>query len=240
MNYKIIPYDYKKKTQLPHTHNEYEIIFYTTGKGTFHTPKKNHPIKTGRIVVIPPGFIHYTTTDSELQCLVLRGSMPLLSNISSVKILTDNERHEVEFLMRMIYENRSGNTEYLSALRNALFHFILKSLKTASNIGLAVNKIISDIVNNFQDSSISLNLLLGKSNYAEDYIRAQFKKIVGKTPTAFLNNIRIQYACDLIEEYKDSLSLSEISEKCGYTDYVCFSKKFKQLTGMSPRTYKNK
>ena len=37
--------------------------------------------------------------------------------------------------------------------------------------------------------------------------------------------------------YINSMSLNEISEKCGYTDYVYFSRKFKQVMGMSPRNY---
>ena len=32
-------------------------------------------------------------------------------------------------------------------------------------------------------------------------------------------------------------ALIEIAEKCGYTDYVYFSKKFKSVTGVAPRTY---
>ena len=77
-----------------------------------------------------------------------------------------------------------------------------------------------------------------ESGYAEDYIRAHFKRITGKTPNEFLSGIRIKRACFLIETYRDSLSLSQISEQCGYTDYVYFSKKFKSVTGMSPKEYK--
>ena len=38
--------------------------------------------------------------------------------------------------------------------------------------------------------------------------------------------------------YQDNLSLSEIAEKCGYLDYVYFSKKFKSVMGLSPREYR--
>jgi len=42
----------------------------------------------------------------------------------------------------------------------------------------------------------------------------------------------------LIDLYRSTLSLQEIAERCGYTDYVYFSKKFKEVTGVSPRDYK--
>jgi AraC-like DNA-binding protein len=37
--------------------------------------------------------------------------------------------------------------------------------------------------------------------------------------------------------YGKSVSLTEVAEKCGFTDYVYFSKKFKAVTGIAPRTY---
>ena len=37
--------------------------------------------------------------------------------------------------------------------------------------------------------------------------------------------------------YGKTVPLTEIAEKCGYTDYVYFLKKFKSITGVAPRTY---
>lgn len=79
-----------------------------------------------------------------------------------------------------------------------------------------------------------------KSGYAEDYIRNRFKAKTGKTPTQFLTDIRIKRACFLIEVYKSSYSLTEISEQCGFTDYIYFSKRFKSITGFSPAEYKKR
>lgn len=57
--------------------------------------------------------------------------------------------------------------------------------------------------------------ILNKSGYAEDYIRARFKYITGKTPVEFLSKVRISHACVLMDTYKSALTLNEISEKCG-------------------------
>ena len=40
------------------------------------------------------------------------------------------------------------------------------------------------------------------------------------------------------DEAEETLTFpAEIAEKCGYTDYVYFSRRFKQITGISPREY---
>ena len=103
----------------------------------------------------------------------------------------------------------------------------------------SVKKITAEISQNAFDPQIDLTLILSKSGYSEDYVRSYFKKIAGKTPNEFLTDIRIKHACFLIDIYKNTISLSEISERCGYLDYIYFSKKFKSVMGMSPREYRN-
>jgi YesN/AraC family two-component response regulator len=41
----------------------------------------------------------------------------------------------------------------------------------------------------------------------------------------------------MIDLYGGVLNMSEIAEKCGYTDYVYFSRSFKEVKGLSPREY---
>ena len=103
----------------------------------------------------------------------------------------------------------------------------------------AVQEIVFEISQGSFDSQIDLALILSESGYSEDYIRSCFKKITGKTPNEFLTDIRIKNACFLIDIYKNKISLSEISERCGYLDYIYFSKRFKSVMGMSPREYRN-
>ena len=85
-----------------------------------------------------------------------------------------------------------------------------------------VKEIVFEISQQAFDSQIDLAFILSKSGYSEDYIRSCFKKITGKTPNEFLTDIRIKHACFLIDIYKNKISLSEISERCGYLDYIYF------------------
>ena len=116
-------------------------------------------------------------------------------------------------------------------------YFVLEKLKIEDSINIEINKLIKEITRNFHDCNIDLKALLKKSGYAEDYIRSRFKEITGKTPKSFLKNVRIKHACYLIEIYADKIPLTQICEQCGYVDYIYFSKKFKEVTGISPREY---
>ena len=139
----------------------------------------------------------------------------------------------------MIHANRLANREYVAALTNAFFHFLLENITLENDIFLAVKTIIEAINDNFYDSTIDLKALLNNSGYSEDYIRAQFKKVTGKTPTEFLTKVRIDHACHLIDLFKNTQTLADVAEKCGYSDYVYFSRRFKQVTGISPKEWRD-
>ena len=116
--------------------------------------------------------------------------------------------------------------------------FLLSNLKFDDNVDVAINNIIAKISNSAFDSSFNLAEVLSQSGYAKDYIRNQFKLKTGKTPTRFLTELRINHARYLIDLYKESISLLQISEQCGFVDYIYFSKRFKQLVGVSPIKYR--
>ena len=146
--------------------------------------------------------------------------------------------NEGRTLASLIYDNRFRSDEYLEVLISAYLHFLLKYIKVNKHSENIIKKIIFEISNRFADSELNLALLLQKSGYAEDYARALFKELTGKTPNVFLTELRIKHACFLIDVYGNSLSLGQIAEQCGYLDYIYFSKKFKEIMNVSPRKYK--
>jgi len=239
MEFQINYAEYSQNEYPLHKHNYYEIIAYTSGCGQFHSNTADFSVAQGTIVVVPPGVMHGTKPLGELRSLYVGGEFAQVFNFTAPVLLRDNAEQEGLALAGMIYRNRYENGDYLLALCNAYTHFIMQNLKMEDGIGLAVKDIIHGIMEHFHDVDIDLRMLLMQSGYAEDYIRAQFKRITGKTPNGFLTEVRMKHACYLIDIYKNVLSLADIAEQCGYTDYVYFSRRFKQTMGVSPHKYKN-
>lgn len=220
-----------------HKHNCYEIIFYRKGEGTFYFSEKSIPISSGKFIIVPPEIVHASRYTEDAETIFVNGDFKHIFSFNSPAVVMDDDEKSGEFFMKMIYENRFSNPEYLSALSNALAHFLMQNIKTEKSISVVLKDIVTQISDNFHDSNIDVCEILNKSGYSEDYIRAQFKAHTGKTPIEFLTEMRIAHARYLIESYKESLQLSEIAEKCGYTDYIYFSRKFKQIMGMAPKEY---
>ena len=222
----------------PHKHKNHEIIVYIKGTGTLYVDGDRINITPGKMVVIPPGTTHYSVNDEDyFERIYISGDFEHIFKSTSVLEVIDNTKKEGLSLAKIIYDNRFANREYKTALINAFAHFLLSSIKIESDIFTSIKTIVDEITDNFNKYDIDLCSILNNSGYSEDYVRAQFKKVTGNTPTEFLTKTRISHACYLIDMYKNSISLNEISEKCGYNDYVYFSRKFKQIMGVSPREY---
>ena len=222
-----------------HTHKNYEIMMYLEGEGYMNTDRGRVPFSPGTIIIVPPNIRHGSVSQSGFKNISIEGEFDRCLHFNEVKKLVDNELQEGKTLASIIYANRYGKSTYINSLCSAYICFLMEQFEFDSAIQKSVQKVISEISQNAFDSQIDLALILRESGYSEDYIRSCFKKITGKTPSEFLTDIRIKHACFLIDIYKNKISLSEISERCGYLDYIYFSKRFKLVTGMSPREYRN-
>lgn len=221
-----------------HTHKSYEIMVYLAGTGYLKTPNKDYEFSPGSVIIVPPDTPHGSVSKSGFKNISIEGSFEKVLHYKDVTVKTDNKDREAVRLAEMIYNNRFKNAAYLAALCAALVRWIASESDNPSDLNREVDNIIYKISENFFDSEIDLNDILKQSGYAPDYIRAHFKRITEKTPCEFLNGMRIKHARFLIEVYSKNVSLSEVAERCGYNDYVYFSKKFKAVLGVSPSEYK--
>jgi hypothetical protein len=223
-----------------HSHTEYEIMHYISGEGILRAETGDIPFGPETIVIMPPNLIHGSTSEKGFMNISISGSFNSKLSFKEPIVMLDNEKHEGRLLAEMLYGNRFGNEDFISSLCETYILFLLSNLTIESDIDRAVNGIITEISGKAFRSDFEPCEALIKSGYAEDYIRNRFKAKTGKTPTQFLTDIRIKRACFLIEVYKSSYSLTEISEQCGFTDYIYFSKRFKSITGFSPAEYKKR
>lgn len=86
------------------------------------------------------------------------------------------------------------------------------------------------------DAGSDLTILAEKAGLNKNSLIRIFKKEVGCTPYRYLTQKRIEQSLKLMEN--STLSLDEISEKCGYCDRFQFSRMFKSLMNISPGRYR--
>ncbi len=221
-----------------HRHPYWEVMYYLSGVGHLATQNASIPFSPGTIIIVPPKYIHGSVSRDGFVNISIGGDFGHLFMFDSIIVQQDNDALNGERLSKLIFDNRSADAEYLSALCNAYAHFLLKNAVYEKKINREISKITDEITKNFFDPSFDVTDLLIKSGYAEDYIRTEFKKTVALSPIDFLSKTRIEHAKKLLEIYGSNLLVSEVAEACGFEDPIYFSRRFKQFTGLSPTEYK--
>ena len=220
-----------------HTHNHWEIMYYISGTGYLETNDKNIDFSANSIIAVPPNTPHGSVSKDGFCNISIGADFSHLLHFEKPMVIKDNSFFEGKTIANLIYQNRFGSQNLLSALSEAFAYFFLQNINSESNTKAAVYTIAKKIQENYNITDINVSLYLDESGYSRDYIRDCFKKEMGISPIAFLAKTRIEKARKLIEIYGQSIPLNHICEMCGYTDYIYFSKTFNKLVGKSPKAY---
>lgn len=84
--------------------------------------------------------------------------------------------------------------------------------------------------------TITLSEVAEKLNFSSVYFGNMFKKHTGKTFNAYLTDVRMEQAKQLLK--RQEYTISEIAGMVGYQDIKYFSKTFKNIYGVKPSEYK--
>jgi AraC-like DNA-binding protein len=90
-------------------------------------------------------------------------------------------------------------------------------------------------ISHFQDS-ISLHQVAALSHQSPSAFCRYFKSVTRKSYTEYLNEIRIGFACEYLNN--ESATVQQIAYESGFRNLAHFHKQFKRYTGLSPARYK--
>lgn len=218
-----------------HKHTFCEIMLYLEGNGYLRTEKENIPYESETAIIVPHNIMHGSVSEKGFKNISIGGNFKnllLFDRPVSIKTASDSR-----ILAKLIYDNRFSNGSYLNSLINCYITSLLQTFKASSQTDIAIDGLIKNISINALNPDFNVTSALNLSGYAEDYIRAKFKIATGKTPTQFINSIRIDHACKLIDIYGEEISISRLSEECGFSNPAYFSRLFKCVKALSPKQY---
>lgn len=101
-----------------------------------------------------------------------------------------------------------------------------------------MNRICTFIEANYSNPSFSISDIAVYTELSVNYLRAIFKKAVGKSPTDYLIDVRMEHAKELLET--SNYSTIEIASLVGYYNHKYFYSVFKTKIGLTPTEYREK
>ena len=108
-------------------------------------------------------------------------------------------------------------------------------VNTFNTRDIKLRKVNDFVMNHFQ-SQISLEEVADEVNMNKSSFCRYFKKAAEKNFSNYLNEIRIGYACKLLQA-DTNRKIAEICYESGFNNLSNFNQKFKQQTGLTPSAY---
>lgn len=138
--------------------------------------------------------------------------------------------------------NEMSHSRALLKLSGILLDLVEKYSGMVDNVppesGDNIHFRIYDFIRKNFNKKLSLKSLAAHFGYSPENIRKIFQRnFPGLTPGKLIIRLQMQDAVELLEN--TSNPISEIAEKCGFSDVFTFSKRFKKITGHSPRKYRS-
>lgn len=108
-------------------------------------------------------------------------------------------------------------------------------VSSSHNESHAIDEVLSYISSHFSEK-LTVTILAKRAYMSEFHFIRLFNQEVGLTPYAYITHIRVRTAQYLL--VNTSLSVSQISTKCGFRSSTVMGTAFKGLVGMSPMAYR--
>lgn len=248
---------------LCHWHEDVEFIYVADGEMDYFVNGKSVPLKSGDMIMVNSGRLHYGYSDHEQDCryycVLLHPSMitsnkklheryitPLIGSHEPDYFLFDSD-DEITQLLLKIYKAKTGSSpsyeldviNLFQSLWIQLYHRTLPCLHTdAANTDddLATQRqMVSYIYQNYS-SSITLEEIAAAGKVCRSKCCQIFKKYMGQSPMDFVNSYRLECSQQLLEN--TSLSITDICLTCGFNHQSYFTKQFRLKYQCTPKEYR--
>ena len=126
-------------------------------------------------------------------------------------------------------------------VKRSIYDIILQAFNELSKsyVPNAKENIVSPAIKiiraSFNDPGLEVAPLAKVCGISEAYFRRLFAALYGKSPKAYITDLRMDYAKKLIES--GEFSISRVGAMCGFTDPCYFSREFAKVVGVCPSKY---
>jgi two-component system response regulator YesN len=164
-------------------------------------------------------------------CVRFASNMLHLAEVLSGNVIMTKDRNELFNL----FTAAQTSTELTCAMRLAAEYACQQFGQQEKSLGLIIHK-ASKLIQERYQTGISLDELANQFHITPEYLSSLFQKELGMSFTAYLKNIRMNKAKELL--LNTPLKSYEVAEQVGYLDAKYFSKVFKEATGLTPGSFK--
>ena len=212
------------------------------GGCTFTANNTTTKVHKGDIVYLPKNMTYSQYTESETVVAIhflnhdpkVRQKLEVF-HFDDFEMLSDT----VMSMYRIWSEKKPGYKTQCTSLLYLLLHQICQSSQQNEVLSPStvekLEKSMDHIHTNYKNEHISIRYLAELSNVSETYFRRQFKTIYHISPNRYITNLKMEYASQMLRSHL--YTVTEVSERTGYSSVKYFERVFKQSYGCTPSEF---
>lgn len=234
----------------PRINRDCHMIFVRDGGATYDVEGEQISLRAGDVLLLGPGVEHSTTPDTTHRPFIIPLRWDIVGRKNGVihsgrlkgMMLHHTARNpsDIETLFRLIYhEHTCAEAAHADAITSAM-HLILYMLTQGEKQQTPHDPRIHvalEILEKAPETRFAVGELAEQVGLSEKYFARRFRSVTGHSVQDYAIRIRIRAACHALEE--TNLAIKTIAGSLGYPDPFAFSRQFRQITGNSPRAWRN-
>lgn len=233
-----------------HWHGFIEIEFVVSGNAIYRYGDKEYTLSRGDIWLLSIYDSHQVVCKQGLQII----NIAIKPDLLNAKLLSHatanhplhchlNEQEITAFLNKaeeLFYEQSTDNPfsrlKAASILNEIVIDIARNTVLDNTPTDLGIIQDVSAWIQLHIQEDISLAQVAEKFSLTPNYLGTLFKKTMGVSYNDYLNNLRINHACHLLQT--SNLSMKNVALESGYHSVEYFNYIFKKFCGITPSQYR--
>ena len=210
-----------------------------TGNAEFTHQQDTFQVSSGDIAFVPAYYEYSMQAETENLFVIHFRSDDNLPK--KIKTFRSNAPQYFERKFQELYNAWSKKQHgYEYECKSILYRILLQIERELaenkfSGAGDQLLDAVEYIHDHFTSNSLSIDLLAHMCGMSDTYFRHLFVKKFGTTPLKYINNLKLNYAIELL--HSGYYNVSQVSEKCGFENVQYFSLFVKKETGKTPSQF---
>lgn len=253
--------EYGKDASCQHFHNFLEIGRCRGGGGSMVFDEEERRFTAGSLTLIPKNMPHETRSDKgsvsfweylfvDVEAFlrdVYRSDLLFAKALSrrvesSWHLLEGKDCPQMQTLVDAVFQEMAEKKEfYREKVRGLLQALLLEAGRLgqgdyAQSSSVQITAALQYMEEHYAEP-IRIGELAALCHMSETNFRRLFGDIMNLSPRKYLNLIRVEAACELMQQSR--MTLGEIAEQTGFGVASSLSRAFKSLLGVSPRVWRS-